>query len=157
MPHRSPFIKWEGCESSLTLILFQSGKGVKVASPPTPLQGKRGVTCFAGVSHFGINHAFTSLFSISFYGHFANIQLFQCLSPYSFLPFLKRCLNQQTPPPITLVYPLKNVLSSHFYPLKSVAIGHFCPLKGVKLFFFMPGEQHGSGVWQTMKRTCDVG
>ena len=47
----------------LTTRPLKSGKGVKVASPPAPLQGERGVICFAGVLHFGIIHASQSLFS----------------------------------------------------------------------------------------------
>ena len=47
----------------LTTPSLKSGKGVKVASPPAPLQGERGVICFAGVLHFGIIHASQSLFS----------------------------------------------------------------------------------------------
>ena len=47
----------------LTAGTLQNGMGVKVASPPAPLQGERGVICLAGVSHFGIIHASQSLFS----------------------------------------------------------------------------------------------
>ena len=47
----------------LVATSLQKGKGVKIASPPAPLQRERGVICLAGVSHFGIIHASQSLFS----------------------------------------------------------------------------------------------